>query len=109
MKMEKVVVEYETMQPVGALNSPPQMYEDRSSPPLDATEAHMRHSKHNPGGAVIEVACGYNETECLFMNDCPIKSHLDDFIFDKLKEDFIPAIEIRWCGHYRPQNMWSNR
>lgn len=75
----------------------------------DATEAQLRDQRRSPGAAVVETACGAGNSECVYVNDCPLKERFEDYLFEQLCEDIVIAIEVRWCGKYTPKNIWSGK
>ena len=111
---QKHTVEYEELECAGELQSAPRSpAEVRTGthimPMPDCTDAHLMVKETPEIAAIHETACGSGSSQCAMFNDCPIKAKLDDFIFRQLDENYVPAIEIRFCGHYTPKNYWSGK
>lgn len=71
----------------------------------DLNEAQERNKKGEPSASIITTACGVDGSndECFYKNDCPILNAYDKMIYERLEEDEVIAIEVRWCHKYRPK------
>lgn len=79
-----------------------QKNEDIAKPLDSMNDAQMGHSMGNPAfsATIKEFGCVRNGFPCEHLDNCAIKTFMDNFLWDCLRSDVSASVTIKFCGHY---------